>query len=161
MPDPHKDRMAARKARVEAAKAGTGSDETSPSKPEQEPVTDYWKLPKSGAHTTLINSAWTWTGLVYAIILLVVLATISQQDLNLFDRGWIGTVILISLLYPAWRIGSLVSRFLKRRGIGTEFNLPGAGQGVGAGGETDSDDVKARMEARKARVEQARKDGKL
>lgn len=159
MADPHKDRMAARKARVAAAKGETSRGESPASKPDQEPVTDYWKLPKSGARTTLINSAWTWSALVYAIILLVVLATISQQDLNLFDRGWIGTVILISLLYPAWRIGSLVSRFLKRRGIGTAFNLPGTSAAEGE--ESDPASVKARMEARRARVEKARQDGKL
>lgn len=160
------DRQDARKARVEAARRKNAAGGTtakvdevkSETNSEPEPITDYWSLPRTGPRTTLINSAWTWTTVIYVLILAAVLLTISQQNLNIFERGWLGIVILVSLLYPAWRIGSLLSRFLKRRGIGTDFDMPGIGKGAE---EADPNSVKARMAARRARVEKAREEGKL
>lgn len=129
-----------------------------PSEPQSE-ITDYWALPKSGPKVTFLNSAWTWTGLIYLFILLAVVFAALQQGLALFNGGWMGLVIVVAMLYPAWRIGSLISRFMKKRGIGASFDTLFSKPALSDKDTQDS--VKARMAERKARVEQARKDGKL
>ena len=123
------------------------------------PIEDYWSLPKSGPRVTVLNSAWTWTGFVYLVILLVVFLTSVQQNLQLFRGGWTGILILVAMLYPAWRAGSILSGFMKKRGIGANFGSLSSSEKSQA---TDgSRSVKDRLAKRRARLEKAREEGKL
>jgi len=159
--------MEARRARVEAARAEAGL-EAPLSKP-QETITDYWKMPKSGPRTTLLNSAWTWTLIVYVVILAAVAASVAQNGLAFIDQqsNTARIAIAVGLIYPAWRIGSLISKFMKKRGIGAGFSLLGSGpaampsKGPKPRKAAKPGSVEARMEERRARVEKARQDGKL
>ena len=162
-------RMKARRERVEVAKAKVS--ETLPpdqsEDKEEAPITDYWKLPKTGAATTILNSAWTWTLITYVAIMAIAVLSIAQQGSNLLDSqsNTARIAIAVGLVYPAWRIGSLISKFMKKRGIGAGFSVTGAVRSSG-GGETSAKvtkpgSVEARMAERKARLEKARKEGKI
>ena len=161
-------RMRARRERVEAAKAKSVETLDEGARQKAEPIDDYWKLPKTGARTTLLNSAWTWTLISYVTIMAVVVLSIAQNELQILDQqsDFARMAIAIGLIYPAWRIGSMISRFLKKRGMGAGFsfsdaakstlNVPSSREKAAKPGS-----VEARMAARRARVEQARKDGKI
>jgi len=132
-----------------------------------EPLSDYWKLPKTGAPTTLLNSAWTWTLITYVAIMAIAVLSIAQQGSGLLDSqsNTARIAIAVGLLYPAWRIGSLISKFMKSRGIGAGFSVTGAARSS-LGGENSAKAVKpgsaeARMAERKARLEKARREGKI
>jgi len=68
-------------------------------------------------------------------------------------------ISLVVLVYPAWRIGSLFSKFLRTRGIGANavITVPGIGEKPVPKAGT----LEAKMAAREARVAKARKEGKL
>ena len=119
---------------------------------------DYWKLPKSGRRVTLLNSAWTWTGLTYLFVLLIAFVTASQNGFA-YQGGWIGPAILVALLYPAYRIGTMISRYLKQNApVVSEADREAAAKNKKA---PRPGSVEARMAARRARVARARDEGKL
>ena len=164
------DRMRARRERVERAKAETeangGSAETD--RTEAEPITDYWTLPKTGAPTTILNSAWTWTLIVYVTIMAVAVLSIAQNGLTILNEqsDTARLAIIVGLIYPAWRIGSLISKFMKKRGIGAGFSISNTVKSnVSSGGisrkTASPGSVEARMQARQARLEKARQEGKI
>ncbi len=123
-------------------------------------ITDYWTLPKTGPSATVLNSGWTWTLVFYAILLGVASVTVLQSGYDVFtpDRALTAIGGAILLLYPAFRIGTIVSRLLKSRFPGP---VSPTGEADPARVSSDGRDLKARMEERRARVEKARKDGKL
>lgn len=176
------DRIDARRERFEAAQRiaslkqtkqnlDAGDDAFAPAKDQevsQEPLTDYWKLPKTGARTTLLNSAWTWTLVTYVAIMAIVVLSVAQSGLGFIDAHshTARMAIAAGLLYPAWRIGSLISRFLKKRGLGTGFSVKEAVGGLVTGTAKPKKaarpgSVEARMAARRVRLEKARREGKL
>lgn len=154
-------RMAERRARVEAARAKTDPDAGRVSdEVKQEPeedTDDYWSLPKTGAPTTVFNSAWTWTLIIYVVIMTTAAVSLAQSNLTgaLERVGSTAPIaIAVALIYPAWRIGALISKFLKTRGIDMEIK-PKSGKTPKPGS------VEARMAERRARLEKARQEGKI
>ncbi|MEO1474539.1 MAG: hypothetical protein AAFS03_11500 [Pseudomonadota bacterium] len=126
---------------------------------EQDPqTTDYWSLPKSGPRTTPLNSAWTWTVLTYVFIIVIAWATASQNGFQ-FQGGWTGPAILAALLYPAYRVGALISRFLKQRAPDVAELEQATSRASNK--QPASGSVEARMAARRARVAKAKEEGKL
>ena len=113
------------------------------------------------APATIVNSAWVWTVICYILVIVTAMFMITQSGLDVFaERSRTPMLIsLVVLIYPAWRIGSLFSRFLRKRGIGGEavISVPGIGEKPVPKAGT----LEAKMAARKARVEKARKEGKL
>lgn len=167
-------RMSARRARVEAAKARVepvieASKEARPAEPQiEEPLSNFWKLPKKNVPTTLLNSAWTWTLITYVAILAIAVLSIAQNGFELLDQqgNTARIAIAVGLIYPAWRIGALVSKFMKKRGIGANFSIMGAVTASSSAAPKAKKAVKpgsvdARMEERRARLEKARAEGKL
>ena len=162
-------RMEARRARVEAAKAkAEAGPDSAPVSAPSEPITDYWKLPKTGGPTTILNSAWTWTMIVYVVIMAIALFSVVQNELTILDKqsNTARIAIAVGLIYPAWRIGLTISKFMKKRGIGAGFSVgdtlkSSVSTGPKPAKAARPGSVEARMEARRARVEQARKDGKI
>lgn len=165
-----KKRMQERAERVRKAQEAAAPDAVSPPSPEteDEPVTDFWKLPKTGARTTLLNSAWTWTLIIYVSIMVIAVLSVVQSGLGGLERqsDTVRLAIAAALIYPAWRIGLLISRFMKRRGIGAGVSVSKS-ISASLGGTRRSDktprpgSVEARMEARRARLEKARREGKI
>lgn len=161
----HQVRNDSREARLRSAgMRGARSEISSPSQIESskdsaKPV-DYWTLPKTGPRATVFNSGWTWTLVFYAILLGAASVTVLQAGYNVFtpDRALTAIGGAILLLYPAFRIGTIVSRLLKSRFPGP---VTPTGEADPARVSPDGKDLKARMAERRARVEQARKDGKL
>ena len=161
-------RMAERRARVEAAKAKTEPELAAADTEPEADITDYWKLPKTGAATTILNSAWTWTLIVYVAIMAIALLSIAQNNLQILDQQGNNArmVIAVALLYPAWRIASMISKFMKKRGIGAGFSLLGGVKSLSSPGPRSRKaarpgSVEARMAERQERVEKARRDGKI
>ena len=74
---------------------------------------------------TIVNSAWVWTPVCYILVILIAMSMITQSGLDVFaERSRMPMLVsLVVLIYPAWRIGSLFSRFLRKRGIGSEAVL--------------------------------------
>ena len=114
------------------------------------------------APSTIVNSAWVWTVICYILVIATAMSMITQTGLDVFaERSRTPMLIsLVVLVYPAWRIGSLFSRFLRKRGIGASAVVPVPGLGGGKP-EPKAGSVEARMAARKARVAKAREEGKL
>lgn len=163
-------RMRARRERVERAQTENESklDDAADPSGADEPITDFWTLPKTGAPTTILNSAWTWTIIVYVAIMAAAVLSLADNNLAILSEqsNTARTAIAVGLIYPAWRVGSLISKFMKKRGIGAGFSISGAvGGSSGAFSKPDKvakpGSVEARMAERKARVEKARQDGKL
>lgn len=150
-----------RGAKPEGAAKGT--------EPKDEPLTDYWKLPKTGPRTTLLNSAWTWTLVIYVAIIAAVVFSASQNGIEFLDKqsNTARIAIAVGLIYPAWRVGSLISKFMKKQGIGADFSVTGAIASSSGSAQPKASkaakpgSVEARMEARRARLEKARKEGKI
>lgn len=113
------------------------------------------------APTTIVNSPWVWTAICYVLVIMIAMSMITQSGLDVFaERS--RTPMLISLfvlVYPAWRIGSLFSRFLRKRGIGANAVL--TVPVIGTKPEPKPGSIEARMAAREARVAKAREEGKL
>ncbi|MEM9669481.1 MAG: hypothetical protein AAF950_11205 [Pseudomonadota bacterium] len=121
-------------------------------------TTDYWKLPKSGRKVTVSNSAWTWTAVSYVVIAGIAWFTATQNGFQL-QGGWGGPAILAALLYPAYRIGSMMSRFLKQRAplaADKPLNDPKT-----KGKQPATGSLEDRMAKRRARVAKAKEEGKL
>ena len=113
------------------------------------------------APATIVNSAWVWTAGCYILVIVTAMFMITQSGLDVFSERS-RTPMLISLavlIYPAWRIGSLFSKFLRKRGIGAGavVTMPGIGEKP----EPKAGSIEARMAAREARVAKAREEGKL
>lgn len=161
-------RMRARRERVERAEAEADGSSAEAEPTEAEPLTDYWKLPKTGARTTILNSAWTWTLITYVAIMAAALLSIAQNNLTIIDQqsNTARIAIAVALLYPAWRIGSIISRFMKKRGIGSGFSVTDAAKSTlnvynSSEKRVAPGTVEARMAERRARLEKARKEGKI
>ena len=110
---------------------------------------------------TIVNSAWVWTPICYILVIVTAMSMITQSGLDVFaERSRTPMLIsLVVLIYPAWRIGSLFSRFLRKRGIGSEAVL--TVPVIGTKPEPKAGSIEARMAEREARVAKARKEGKL
>lgn len=147
MEDKHVEkRMAARRERLARAKADVSLVE-----PEEVAMAD----------ATIVNSAWVWTFVCYILVILIAMSMITQSGLDVFSERS-RTPMLISLavlVYPAWRLGSLFSKFLRKRGIGAGAVV--AVPGIGEKPEPKAGSIEARMAAREARVAKAREEGKL
>ena len=124
--------------------------------------------PKTGAPTTLLNSAWTWTLIIYVAIMGATVTSIASNGLPLAAAANSNIVIIaiaVALIYPAWRIGYLISRSLKRRGIGTSGSITGrvsdSLKGVPKADKARPGSVEARMAERRDRLEKAREEGKI
>jgi len=97
----------------------------------------------------------------------IAVLSIAQQGSDLLDTqsNTARIAIAVGLVYPAWRIGSLISKFMKKRGIGAGFSVSGA-VGGSLGSEKPAKaakpgSVEARMAERKSRLEKARQEGKI
>jgi len=166
-------RMKARRERVEAAEAKASGNDEAPLPDEDETkeeahITDYWKLPKTAGRTTILNSAWTWTLMTYVAIMAIAVLSISQNGGGLLDSqsNTARIAIAAGLIYPAWRIGSLISKFLKKREFGADISIGGAVSSSVTGKAKSTKaakpgSVEARMEERRARLEKARAQGKI
>lgn len=162
-------RMAARRARVEAANLASADATVAQtgSPADRETLTDYWTLPKTGPktgrRTTLLNSAWTWTLIVYAIILAIAALSIAQNGASfLTNQGNAARMAIgAGLIYPAWRIGALISGFLKRHRAGDIMPAEQVARTGKPAKTARPGSVEARMEQRRARLEKARREGKL
>lgn len=147
MADKHVEkRMAARRERLARAKGDASLVE-----PEDAAL----------APATIVNSAWVWTPICYILVIVTAMSMITQSGLDVFaERSRTPMLIsLVVLVYPAWRIGSLFSRFLRKRGIGSEAVL--TVPVIGTKPEPKAGSIEARMAEREARVAKARKEGKL
>ncbi|MEL7453391.1 MAG: hypothetical protein AAGJ50_08490 [Pseudomonadota bacterium] len=124
-----------------------------------EKITDYWTLPKTGPNVTILTSAWTWTALLYLIILVIAAYGAVQNGVDITASHLRYRVLggLLVLIYPAYRIGSVISRFLRRQGV-TVTLLPGR---RASKRPAKPNSVDARMAERRARVEKAKAEGKL
>ena len=161
-------RMAERRAGVEAAKAELDTEMVEAAPEAEDDTDDYWTLPKTGAPTTLLNSAWTWTLIIYVAIMGATVTSIASNGLPLAAAANSNIVIIaiaVALIYPAWRIGYLISRSLKRRGIGAGGSITGrvsdSLKGVPKADKARPGSVEARMAERRARLEKAREEGKI
>lgn len=111
---------------------------------------------------TVLNSAWTWTFVSYVLVIAIAIPMMLGMGLNVFSGEIRGAMSIsaVVLIYPAWRIGSLLARFLKARGFGAGFSMPAvATPKASKTGKPGS--VEARMAERRARVAKAREEGKL
>ncbi len=98
------------------------------------------------------HSNWLWGSITYLVLLLIgsiMLAQLTLANEIIITRAMIAALIAVPL-YPAWRIGSILARFMQRRAL-RQASIP-------KGGQTS---VKARAEARQARIDAARKAGKI
>lgn len=158
-------RMEARRARIEYLRQRqAGSDEAPLDEDAKAGDVAAAEEPEAGSQTpvTILNSAWTWSMLSYLFVLGIGAPMMLQAGLDIFApeiRMQMLAAVFV-LIYPAWRIGALLSRFLKARGFGASFSMPGL-QRTGAGRPPAPGSVEERMAARQARVEKARKAGKL
>ncbi|MEL7481794.1 MAG: hypothetical protein AAGJ29_09545 [Pseudomonadota bacterium] len=135
----------------------TGSDE-SPNQPSKSG--DYWSLPNTGPRPTIFTSAWTWSILLYAALLVISAYAVLQGGYNIFapERALTAAGGALLLMYPAFRFGTIVSRILKARFPGDVSPSDETNIAATASKPTD---IKAKMAARKARVEKAKSEGKL
>ncbi|MEO1407594.1 MAG: hypothetical protein AAFV54_14045 [Pseudomonadota bacterium] len=125
-------------------------------KPDME---DFWTLPKTGPRITLLNSAWTWTGIVYLLIFITAWTTAMQGGVQLLG-GWKGPAILAALIYPAFRVGSLISRYFKKR-TPDRSEAVSEETGTRTGKTPQPGSIEARMAERRARVAKAKEEGRL
>ncbi|MEM8635912.1 MAG: hypothetical protein AAGF33_13130 [Pseudomonadota bacterium] len=120
---------------------------------------DFWTLPKTGPRVTLFNSAWTWTAIIYLLIVIVAWNTAMQGGIQLLG-GWKGPAILAALIYPAFRVGLLISRYLKQRSPDRTIDAVSVLTGR-KGKEPPPGSIEARMAERRARVAKAKEEGRL
>ena len=183
--DHRRKRVEEKRRRVESAKAQvaetdapslSSAEEASgaPAEVTEAPVTDTRRNRLSRARVkdieaqaaeiapaTIVNSAWVWTPVCYVLVILIAMSMITQSGLDVFaERSRMPMLVsLVVLIYPAWRIGSLFSRFLRKRGIGSEAVL--TVPVIGTKPEPKAGSIEARMAEREARVAKAREEGKL
>ncbi|MEL6324457.1 MAG: hypothetical protein AAFQ84_09550, partial [Pseudomonadota bacterium] len=121
---------------------------------------DYWSLPNTGPRPTIFTSAWTWSILLYAALLVISAYAVLQGGYNIFapERALTAAGGAVLLMYPAFRFGTIVSRILKARFPGDVS--PSVETNIAAAASKPTD-IKAKMAARKARVEKAKSEGKL
>ncbi len=159
-------RMAERRARVEAAREEESTKTDARACEPEGDIDDYWTLPKTGAPTTLLNSAWTWTLIIYVVIMGAAVTSMATTGLPVAvaaNSNIVVITIAVALLYPAWRIGYLISKYLKRRGIGGAITsrLSDSLKGAPKADKAKPGSVEARMAERRARLEKAREEGKI
>ncbi|MEO0881543.1 MAG: hypothetical protein AAFY34_02310 [Pseudomonadota bacterium] len=122
-------------------------------------IEDFWTLPKTGPRVTVLNSAWTWTAIIYLFIVVVAWSTAMQGGVQLLG-GWKGPAILVALIYPAFRVGLLISRYLKQRSPDRSSDTVSVLTGR-KNKEPQPGSIEARMAERRARVARAKEEGKL
>lgn len=166
-----KERVAAARRKVKATAMQTDEQTEQAMSDVEDDIDDYWALPKIGAPTTILNSAWTWTLIIYVLIMGATVTSIAGTGLPLVaaaNSDVVVIVIAVALIYPAWRIGYMISKYLKRRGVGegtsltnrVSDSLKGTPRADKAS-KARPGSVEARMAERRARLEKAREEGKI